>query len=125
MILKQFRQYTIDGVNYTSHADIQKSLNLTRDQVYARKRKDPNWLKIVKGPVGVVYKNPTKVYLYIVDNQVYDTLDEIGQLFNMSREAVRKRMANPNFPTWKSFYGKYIEKDLFRKFKKPLKTVDF
>ena len=89
MILKQFRQYTIDGVNYTSLADIQKSLNLTMMQISWRRKKDPGWLVVVKGPVGV--KAPKKEY-YILDGVKYLTMVEAARAHGITREAVRQRV---------------------------------
>ena len=89
MILKQFRQYTIDGVNYTSMADIQKSLNLTMMQISWRRKKDPGWLVVVKGPVGV--KAPKKEY-YILDGVKYLTMVEAARAHGITREAVRQRV---------------------------------
>ena len=89
MILKQFRQYTIDGVNYTSLRDIQKSLNLTMMQITYRRKKDPNWLIVVKGPVGV--KSPKKEY-YIGDGVIYLTLAQAALAHGITREAVRQRV---------------------------------
>jgi hypothetical protein len=89
MILKQFRQYTINGVNYTSHADIQKSLNLTATQISWRRKKDPNWLIVVKGPVGV--KAPKKEY-YIGDGVKYLTLAQAALAHGITKEAVRQRV---------------------------------
>ena len=89
MILKQFRQYTIDGVNYTSMADIQKSLNLTMMQISWRRKKDPNWLVVVKGPVGV--RSPKKEY-YICDGVKYLTMVEAARAHGITKEAVRQRV---------------------------------
>jgi hypothetical protein len=89
MILKQFRQYTIDGVNYTSLRDIQKSLNLTMMQISYRRKKDPNWLIVVKGPVGV--KTPKKEY-YIGDGVKYLTMVEAARAHGITKEAVRQRV---------------------------------
>ena len=89
MILKQFRQYTIDGVNYTSLADIQKSLNLTMMQISWRRKKDPNWLVVVKGPVGV--RSPKKEY-YICDGVKYLTMVEAALAHGITKEAVRQRV---------------------------------
>ena len=89
MILKQFRQYTIDGVNYTSLRDIRKSLNLTHEQLRYKRKKDPNWLVVVKGPVGV--KSPKKEY-YIGDGVIYSTLEQAALAHGITKEAVRRRI---------------------------------
>ena len=89
MYLKQSRQYTINGVNYTSLADIQKSLNLTMMQISWRRKKDPGWLVVVKGPVGV--KAPKKEY-YILDGVKYLTMVEAARAHGITREAVRQRV---------------------------------
>jgi hypothetical protein len=91
MILKQFRQYTIDGVNYTSLKDIQKSLNLTMMQIRYRRKKDPNWLIVVKGPSLVKYTPPKKDY-YIGDGVKYLTLAEAALAHGITKEAVRQRL---------------------------------
>ena len=91
MILKQFRQYTINGVNYTSLRDIQKSLNLTMMQISWRRKKDPNWLVVVKGPSMVNYTPPKKEY-YIGDGVKYLTLTQAGIAHGITKEAVRQRV---------------------------------
>ena len=102
MILKQFRQYTINGVNYTSHADIQKSLNLTREQVRYRRIKDPDWLIVVKGPSGV--KAPKKEY-YICDGIKYLTLTQAALAHGITKEAVRQRVKKSKWNWFKVVDG--------------------
>ena len=89
MILKQFRQYTINGVSYTSLRDIRKSLNLTHEQLRYKRKKDPNWLVVVKGPVGV--KSQKKEY-YIGDGVIYSTLEQAALAHGITKEAVRRRI---------------------------------
>ena len=89
MILKQFRQYTINGVSYTSLRDIRKSLNLTHEQLRYKRKKDPNWLVVVKGPVGV--KSQKKEY-YIGNGVIYSTLSQAALAHGITKEAVRRRI---------------------------------
>ena len=90
MILKQFKQYTIDGVNYTPLRDIRESLNLTMGQIRWRRKKDPKWLVVVKGPSMVKYTPPKKEY-YICDGVKYLTLEQAGIAHGITKESVRKR----------------------------------
>jgi hypothetical protein len=102
MILKQFRQFTINGVNYTSLRDIQKSLNLTMSQIRYRQKKDPEWLVIVKGPVGV--KSPKKEY-YICDGVKYLTLEQAALVHGITKEGVRQRLKRPKWNWFKVVDG--------------------
>jgi len=102
MILKQFRQYTINGVNYTSIKDIQKSLNLTAMQISWRRKKDPDWLVVVKGPVGV--RSPKKVY-YIGDGVKYSTLMQAALAHGITKEAVRRRIMGRKWDWFKVVDG--------------------
>ncbi len=102
MYLKQLRQYTINGVNYTSIKDIQKSLNLTATQISWRRKKDPGWLVVVKGPSG---GRSLKKDYYIGDGVIYKTLTQAALAHGITKEAVRQRVKGRKWDWFKVVDG--------------------
>jgi hypothetical protein len=63
-------------------------------QISYRRKKDPNWLIVVKGPSMVKYTPPKKEY-YIGDGVKYLTLAEAALAHGVTREAIRQRLNRP------------------------------